>query len=441
MRYILPRFILGACFCLGSLNVSAEESYQKDHVVVAYTGVSEAYVHSLARTAELARESAIAKFGFDMPEKIYIDIRLDPKQHVRLFTDGKDHIFLTIRSDKDLLKPSQSGIFHIYGICHEIAHMAMYRLIPNHDWLSPDGAQGWSHYFGSRLVDEVYAKEGDKLWPDKYNYLADGTARLQKQIAGENTNPGMKVWMELAAVVGDKGVAPIFKAWGKAVTDLSDPGPALYKAMVGINPDKRLEKWWETAVKILVLKQQRSTFGPKAVKGEDLSGKPIELAHDTGTSAGKKSIAGGGHAVRFEVQGKDWFLTEIRIYGSRYGMPAPPRENFHVWLCDSDFKVIVDFPFPYAKFGRGQPQWITLKVKPTSVPSKFIICAGFNPTGRKGVFVHRDGTPGKNSLVGLPGQSSEEMTQGNWMIRAKVDQLKMADGLTPGGIGNKRQSE
>jgi hypothetical protein len=113
-------------------------------------------------------------------------------------------------------------------------------------------------------------------------------------------------------------------------------------------------------------------------------------------------------------------VTEVRIYGSRYGYPAPPAENFHVWICDEDFKTISDHPFPYSKFSRGSPRWVSLKIKAQRVPQDFIICAGFNPTGTKGVQVHHDAEGSGYSLEGLPGQPPEDFAKGDWLIRVKV---------------------
>ena len=67
-----------------------------------------------------------------------------------------------------------------------------------------------------------------------------------------------------------------------------------------------------------------------------------------------------------------------------------------------------------------------LPVPPTLVPAKFIVCAGFNPTASKGVFVHYDGAGGGESLSGLPGEDAAPFAKGDWMIRAAVDQSKSA---------------
>jgi RNA polymerase sigma-70 factor (ECF subfamily) len=380
---------------------------------------------------EAARAAAVEPFGFDMPETITVEV--SQGSPVRLFNDGQDHFSLTVRSEADLQQPSKSGVFHLYGMSHEVGHLAMYRLIHDHSWMTVAAAEGWAHYLGSRLLDAVYEREGEKLWPDAYDYRADGMARLQAQVAsgrrGE-VNQGAALWMELAGIVGDAGVAPVFRAWGQASVDPADPGASLRKALLATNNDARLADWWNKAEPLFVFKRPKSGFAARTVEKGTLMRAPRELAQDDGKTAGQSSIAGGGHAVRFEVPGDTWYLTAVRIYGSRYGYPAPPAEDFHVWLCDADLKVIADFPFPYAKFARGNPSWVKLDTTPTNVPAKFIICVGFNPTATKGVYVHHDAGGSGNSLVGLPGgKAGRTFSDGDWMVRAVVDEPKAADPL------------
>jgi RNA polymerase sigma-70 factor (ECF subfamily) len=152
--------------------------------------------------------------------------------------------------------------------------------------------------------------------------------------------------------------------------------------------------------------------------------KPTELAIDDGTSAGKKSIAGSGHAVVFESPGDGATLTAVKIFGSRYGTPQPPAEDFHVWLCDADGKELKSFTFPYKLFLRGDPRWVTLKLpEPAALPKageKFIVCIGFNPQQTKGVYVHYDKHADGDCRSGLPGQMNDAFGQGDWMIRAVV---------------------
>lgn len=173
------------------------------------------------------------------------------------------------------------------------------------------------------------------------------------------------------------------------------------------------------------VRSQSSAPGkPKArtVAISALTRKPTELKNDDGKPAGKKSFP-LGIASAFETPGdEEYFLTQVRIHGGRYGYPKPPKEDFHVTLCDPDFNPIADFPFAYSKFHYGDPKWVTLRVKPTEVPKKFVICLDFKPESRKGVFVSHD-KEGK-SLVGRPKKRAGAFTGGDWMVRASVDRLK-----------------
>ncbi|HUU21236.1 MAG TPA: hypothetical protein VM389_01755, partial [Phycisphaerae bacterium] len=334
---------------------------RSDHVVVSYSGVGEEYAKAIATTVEAARAVAADRFGSDMPNEITVTLRSDPGARVRLFNDGQDRFELTVRSEKDLRRPARSGIFHLYGLCHEVGHLAMYRVVRDHSWMTTAAAEGWAHYLGSRIVDGVYAREGDDLWPDAYDYRADGMARLRRQLAAKDPSPivrGASLWKELTEIIGDKGVAPIFSAWGKEKIDPTDPGAALRKALLAANKDKRLAAWWDKAEPLMVVKRPKSGFADRKAKPGDLTGEPIEHARDDGAAAGAGSIAGSAHAVRFSVQGDSGYLTGVRIHGSRYGSPRPPREDIHVWLCDKDHKAVADFPFPYATFARGPAEWV-----------------------------------------------------------------------------------
>ena len=55
------------------------------------------------------------------------------------------------------------------------------------------------------------------------------------------------------------------------------------------------------------------------------------LSHVGDKSDDKRSLADSGHAVVFdrpEKRGRSW---RSQIYASRYGLPKPPDEDFHVW--------------------------------------------------------------------------------------------------------------
>ena len=137
----------------------------------------------------------------------------------------------------------------------------MFRIIPHGHaaWMSGDAGQGWAHYFGSRVTDLVYAQCGTALWPDPYDYRADGMNRLTNQLAQAASaaipeNQAASQWKALVDIVGDKGVAPLFRAWSKSDVDHAAPSPAICQALAGQAEAARLLPWWTNAAPKLLAK-------------------------------------------------------------------------------------------------------------------------------------------------------------------------------------------
>ena len=409
-------------FALASA-AEGESVHRGDHAVVRYRGISEKHAKAIGDVVEGARAAAVSRYGFDLPDTIAVSVECSPRKRARLFTDGHDSMFLTIRSERDLRRPKYTGIFHIYGLCHEVGHLTMYRVIRERGWMTTAAAEGWAHYLGSQFVDAVYEKAGQEVWPDRYDYRADGMQRLKRQLASRPSPiaKGAGQWMKLGEIIGEKAFAKLFAAWAKAEIDPADPAAALRRTLLATCRDKRLGAWWNETETLFVLRRPKSAFAARTCKPGDLAGDPSELVRDDGKPAGKNSTAGSGHAVRFDVKGPDWYLTTVSLHGARYGYPRPPKEDAHVYLCDGQFKQIAVFPVPYAKFPRGPGRWIHLPVTPTQVPATFVVCVSFNPTGTKGVFVSRDAEAAGTSLTGLPGRPGRAFTQGDWLLRVKVD--------------------
>jgi hypothetical protein len=414
--------------------LTKSEEHREKHVVVTYQGIGEDHAKAIARTIETAREECATVYGFDMPNIVRVNVTVHPQQAVRLFNDGVDTLSLTIRSEADLRKPTSSGVYHIYGLCHELSHLAMYRPIKDHSWLSTGGAEGWAHYLGSELVDKVYAHEGPMLWPDRYDYRADGMRRLKAQFeqsSSSDTIRGAQRWHEFVELIGAKKTPGVFQAWGETKIDPADPAKDLKTSLAKVVSDRQLDSWWERAEGTLLVKRPNSTYPLKRLKPNQLIGASRELAFDDDKPAGKSSIAGGGHAVRFRVSDDSWYVTKIEVHGSRYGARTPPKEKFRLWLCDAKFNSIASYEFDYGQFELAKPNWVALTTEPTNVPAEFIVCVGFNPAATKGVFVSHDGKRDGESLTGLPGKEPANFARGDWLIRVHVDQSKDVDALAP----------
>jgi hypothetical protein len=163
-----------------------------------------------------------------------------------------------------------------------------------------------------------------------------------------------------------------------------------------------------------------------------LTGKPVTLAHDDGTSDGRRSIAGGGHARRFAAPGPEFYLVSVSFYGARYGSPKAPDQDFTIALCDKEMRPIAVWKKPYADVRRGELGWIKAAIPPTRVPAEFSVCLVFNPDATKGVFVGYDSSTTGHSHVGTPGRPGRPLPDADWMVRAELDQRKDADALGPG---------
>jgi RNA polymerase sigma factor (sigma-70 family) len=278
--------------------------------------------------------------------------------------------------------------------------------------------------------------------------LERGRRRLRERLArrgvtasagllGAAATPGMARAAVPASWAESTVRAATHFAAGPAATATAGSVPAPVAALAeGVLRTMLVNKLKMTAAALLasgavvagagVLAQQGSRDAPPSAPGRLQSRpaapaeKPRELVRDDGQPAGKRSIAGGGHAVRFEAPGDGWSLVSVRLHGARYGYPQPPKEDFKVYVCDADFKPIAEFPFPYSTYERGKAAWKTLDVKPIKVPKTFIVCVGFDPTQTKGVFVSHDKEGSGSSLVGLPGDESQPFPKGDWLIRARV---------------------
>ena len=236
------------------------------------------------------------------------------------------------------------------------------------------------------------------------------STEAQPEEGGKTQEEGMRTWNDAsgafsleAKFVGVKdGKVMLKKANGKTVTV----------------PLDRLSKEDQVFVAAQT-KGQTSAVTPATPATSNAR----ELSHDDGKSAGQSSIAGGGHAVKFKVDGDSYYVTSVSLYGSRYGYPKPPPEKFRVWICDSQFQPIATFRFPYSAFIRSNAVWKSFNIRATKVPKEFIVCFGFNPQQTKGVFVSYDAKPSKTSLVGIPGGEDEPrpFAKGNWLIRCKVE--------------------
>ncbi len=409
------------------------------HVEVRHEGIDAAQATALGETLAAARVVYIKQYGFDMPQKVTLEVKCGPKESTRLYTDGQDGVFLSIPKREKLAKPSVSDVFNLYGMCHELGHMAMYRTLKDRDWITSAAAEGWAHYAGSWVVDQVYAAKGPKLWPDPYDYREDGMARLRGQLESKSkpspVAQGAGQWLKLEGIIGRTNLPKLFAAWQAAKIDPVKPEGELLAALVKLAPDKKaaLEEWWKTAGPLFVEKLAASGVKVETIELSQLSADSVTLKLDDNTSDGKISIAGGGHALLFRSPpGGPWYVKSVRVYGARYGASDSASDDFDVALCDKDMAVIAVWGKPLGSFAYARPMWTRIQVPPTRVPAEFHICLDFKPTASKGVFMHYDSSTHGHSRTATPGKRGRAFDKGDWMIRVDLAEPKDADALSPG---------
>jgi hypothetical protein len=162
---------------------------------------------------------------------------------------------------------------------------------------------------------------------------------------------------------------------------------------------------------------------PCAVVASVVAAGPADnvLKHHDGTAEGKKSLGGSGEIIEFTLEGGGE-ITGLRIHGSRYGVPQPPKEEFLIYFLNGNMTELLNARMaPYSLFERGSEQWVDVKFRePVKVPEKFRVVVDFRAERTKGVYVSFDAsTKGKHSFVGLPGLPAEPTDAGgDWMIEA-----------------------
>jgi hypothetical protein len=423
---------------ISPLAFAAPQSVKLDHVTVRYDNLPERHARALAETIQTARDLYATDLHFDMPATIHLTVNCGPDQPTRLFNDGKDSLILSIPSADSLQRPTRSGTFHLYGLCHELGHLAMYRPLQERDWMTGAAAEGWAHYAGSVVVDRLHAKKGDNLWPDPYDYRADGVARLTKQLAAnkpDDITRAAGLWQQLEQTLGQENMPRLFAAWQSADVDPAAPAERLLATLhevAGASKKDAIDAWWKSAAPLFVQARPPSEFKRVEIDPKTLEPRPLTLKEDDDAPDGKKSIAGGGHARQFQTPapGQQWYLRAVHVHAARYGPATNGDTPFDLALCDKDMKPIAVWKHPYKLFDRAaNAKWVRIETPPTLVPDTFQICLVFRPTAQSGVFVSLDNSTTGHSRSTTPGAQADPMKQSDWMIRADLSRPKSADAL------------
>lgn len=143
---------------------------------------------------------------------------------------------------------------------------------------------------------------------------------------------------------------------------------------------------------------------------------------------GRKSLGGSGEMIRFTLPTGKEKVRGVRVHGSRYGYPQPPKEDVLIYVMDEDMnEVLLTETAPYSRFKRGDAKWVALTFKkPVELPKTFWVVLDFKAGRTKGVYVSYDtSSEGKYSKIGLPGKEASDVKfGGDWMIELLLERDK-----------------
>lgn len=414
------------------------DSVTAPSVTLEYKGIEKSHAQAIADVLSAARKVYLDDLALPMPPRLTAAVTCAPGQRRNLYTDGADHVTLNIASPDNLRRPSASGAFNVYGLCHELGHIGMYRILKQTQLFSGGALEGWAHYTGSVVLDRVYEAKGEQVWtPDPYDYRPDGSPRLTRQLAAEKQDDvtrGAGAWLALEKIIGRRSFAKVFEAWQetlkeKPAADGSLPGgpdpDELLAALIKLHPDKKveLEAWWKTARPALIEPIELSPFKTASIDMAKLTGKPQTLTPDDNAADGKLSMTGGAHARRLSAPSEKSYLTSVQFHAGRYGSAQAPDTRFDLVLCDDKMRPIARWTFPYDRVARGESQWIKLDLpKPALLPKEFCLCLNFRPSFRSGIYLSYDSSTTGASTSTLPGKPMQKYDKGDWMIRATISE-------------------
>jgi len=416
-------FILAsALWCFAVPRACLAATVEGKRCVVEYSGVLVDYAKAIAAIYDCACDGYKEIFGLDLPKSVTITVSTGAPE-TRLWNDGDRHIYLQLASDRDL--NPDSGYFHIYGMCHEPGHIAMYSKLETVAGL-PDGVgEGWAHYCGSLVLDYVFAKLGQNAWPVPHDYSWQGKARLIKGCGASEKDAMMTAACAFYAIGEKYGHDKVGYAMRSALnrkpkgTELM----GLFAKAIDAVTNRKGSALIPDSVrrgKVVVEKPTVVLPGRAAPSGAVLYDDGW-IGYDDDGEDGMRSIAGSGHAVEFHVK-RGGTLKAVKLKGSRYGYPQSDSK-FEIYIMDNQFNVIDSASLPFMEFAqRGQQlYWREFNLKGIKVPEDFIVLFSFDPTATDGVYVGYDANAHGHSYTALPAGHAKQFSEGDWMIRVKVE--------------------
>ncbi len=214
----------GILFLITFSIISIKSAGQKTRIEtelfkVRYEKETKKYVLASLKILEFVKNEA-TKNGFILKKK-KLKFTIKKSNRTLLYIDKKlKGIVWEYKSLNDFLPPKQSGKKNVYGLCHEFGHLFMFNLTNNHNnWMTREYAEAWADLFGNYMVDLLYEKKEQAVWPEPHEYLKNaGLRAMNKRIKKRINNTKRKkfetaslYWFELNKIIGFENFSSLFK--------------------------------------------------------------------------------------------------------------------------------------------------------------------------------------------------------------------------------------
>lgn len=235
------------------------KKFETDHFLVKYEAEAETYARASVKILEYTRELAI-QYGFDLPHKLQFSV-LRSDRNVLYFDYKKlKGITWEYNSMTNFLPPEESRKKNVYGLCHEIGHLCMYRSVPvKNNWMSGDFRESWADFFGNYIIDTVYEHLGAACWPEPHDYKETaGMVFLLSRIAKDDPewmsfNRASQYWYEMHTRLGFQGFTRFFQELHKQKVRNPNAGEEYLEVLSMFIPEDDLHEWFEPYAEYLIV--------------------------------------------------------------------------------------------------------------------------------------------------------------------------------------------
>lgn len=250
-QFSLRLLILISIFFLTSnYSFGKKIKLETESVIARYDAEVEKYVLASIKILELVRETAIQS-GFDLPDKIKFEVIRTDRNVLWVDKKSLDKITWEYNSLDNLLPPNKSKKKNIYGLCHEIGHLCMYRTFyKNNLYLTYNYRESWADYFGNLMIDTVYHKFGADIWPETHDYTNNsGMIFLKDRISNNNEklkefNACSQFWIELSDKIGFSNYHDFFLEITSTLRTIDDKKSGFVLVISKFTADKNVNDWF-----------------------------------------------------------------------------------------------------------------------------------------------------------------------------------------------------